>query len=492
MTTTRLGLMLLAAIGLTAAGCSGGSDGDAKAGGATAGGRGKVTVTVVSTIGEPVAGANVDVVHWRDDKPESGITYKAITDASGRAEVTGVRRGRVLASASHGEFSSANTIDSRDVVSGGTLNLELRLPPKHGAAGGVVEATAAPGGVSADGKVLEFSLQIVDLPGPYSREWDAYRRVEITACNPQSGNDAPMFRADCVSGPEGFDAPYTADSTEAAVPLSRVWPTSSQSGARAPFAAALLIDQSAAYAAGDPADRRLRAAKHFLDGANEQEPVLLGAFAADRPVSSQYSLLPSRPVSIFPLENPQFTTSGRSLFSTVDSLATMEGGAASLLAAVDRVLDVMATSGGSGRRDIVVLTNGQDETCGTRAACARLRDAVVAKARALQVRIVTVGVQSEGVRDLEMLGLLAQAAEGSAAFWADEPALLPHVLRVVRDQLGAAQPSVKAAFRIRSPVAGAFAPGRTVTGWVVLTIRDCGVAECTSASARLPFAVRIP
>jgi hypothetical protein len=84
--------------------------------------------------------------------------------------------------------------------------------------------------------------------------------------------------------------------------------------------------------------------------------------------------------------------------------------------------------------------------------------------------------------------LLGQAGEGSAAFWAGDPALLPTVLLGVREYLGAARPSIMATFRIRSPVAGAFASGRVVTGWVNLTYCpwDC------DAVVRLPFAVRIP
>ena len=492
--TTKQALVLVAAIGLAAAGCGGGSDGDNSTGGSPASSRGKVIVTVVNTIGEPVAGANVEVVRRRDDKVLVDTFYKAIADANGRAEVTDIRPGQVEAWAGHREFGSATSGEQRRVGPGESLSFDFTLPPMWGRFGGVVGATVAPGGISADGQTLEFALQIVDSSGPPSPDWDDLSRVEIEPCNPRSGNDASAFRADCVVGPEGFDASYFAmpetglTGSEDAVRYSRVWPTAAQPGTRVPFAAALLVDQSAAYVAGDPDDKRLRAAKYFLDGAAGQEPVSLAAFAADRPVASLFSLLPSKPVSVFPVENPQFTAGGRSLFSTVDSLATMEGGAASPLAAVDRMLDFMATAAGSGRRDIVMLTNGSDETCGTRADCARLRDDVLAKARSLQVRIVTVGTGGASAPDHEMLGLLGQAAEGSAAFWATEPALLPSVLQVVRNHLGVARPSIKANVRIRSPLAGAFASGRVVTGWVKLTYCpwDCDPV------VRLPFAVRIP
>lgn len=78
-------------------------------------------------------------------------------------------------------------------------------------------------------------------------------------------------------------------------------------GAPAPGAAALLIDQSTNLAVNDPADARLFAAKYLLTLADESTRMVLAAFSSDDSASGQFSLLPQKPVTVFPLANAQFT-----------------------------------------------------------------------------------------------------------------------------------------------------------------------------------------
>lgn len=187
------------------------------------------------------------------------------------------------------------------------------------------------GGASGDGRTLEFSLQI--LQAPTSGEYWAYSTdaVRIAGCTPDPSNDVPRFRPDCVAGEDGLDASYEG----LAVSVKKVSATRHAT----PGAAVLLIDQSTNVVVNDPADARLFAAKYFLTLAGESARTVLAAFSSDDPVSGQFSLLPQKPVTVFPLENPQFTADGRSYFATVDQLGALEGGASPLFAAIDRTLD---------------------------------------------------------------------------------------------------------------------------------------------------------
>jgi hypothetical protein len=307
------------------------------------------------------------------------------------------------------------------------------------------------------------------------------------ACTPDPGNDLPTFSPDCVSGPDGFDATYAGLADGAAISVKRVEAPGPYSVATA-YTAALLLDQSAHVIVNDSADARLFAAKYFLTYANQGAPKLLAAFASDDTVSGQLSLLPQKPVTIFPVDGPRYTDDGRTLYSTVDSLATLEGGAAPLFTAVDRMLDFVAANKTRATNALVVVTDGHDDNCGSRAACQAIRDALIRKSAATGVAIVTVGLASAtGDADHETLGLLAQGAPHGAAFWAVNPIQLPSILGNVHLDLSDLKDSLQATFRIESPVAGAFSSGRTVMGQVRL--EECPW-DCIHTF--IPFVVRIP
>ena len=81
-------------------------------------------------------------------------------------------------------------------------------------------------------------------------------------------------------------------------------------GASDPLAISLLLDQGASLAVTDPEDRRLLGAKYFQTQLDTDDQVLLAAFAADNASTGDAALLPSQPVTIFPVANPAFTTDG--------------------------------------------------------------------------------------------------------------------------------------------------------------------------------------
>ena len=137
---------------------------------------------------------------------------------------------------------------------------------------------------------------------------------------------------------------------------------------------------------------------------------------------------------------------------------------------------------------IVVITDGHDDTCGSRAECQKVRDALIEKSRQSGVAIVTVGLpNAKGQADRKSLGLLAGATSHGAAFWAGGPTLLAPMLGSVREFLSDTKRTLKADFRIQSPVAGAFAPGHTVLGQV--RFEECPW-DCFYTD--IPFVVRVP
>ncbi len=475
--------LLLVAVAISATGCSGSSGGDSDTGGWAAGspppptkpdGRGTVVVTATDLLGAPLAAARIYIhTQWWDESKE------ALTDFNGRAEIKDVIAGtfsvRVLGTDSHGISAS------RSLAAGATLAVAVTAMPTVEATGGITRAWVPAGGVSEDGRTLNFSLQIVQVTDPGAEYW-AYGAdaVRVVACTPSPDNDLPRFRPDCISAADGFDASYEGS----AVSVKNV----SAVGHATPGAAALLVDQSTHGVVNDPADARLFAAKYFLTMAGEGARRVLAAFSSDDTASGQFSLLPQKPVTLFPLENPQFTADGPSYFATVDQLGALEGGASPVFAAIDRTLDFAAADPQPSAKAVVVVTNGRDDTCGTRSECRSVLDALIQKSKATGVALVTVGVgDAAGTADLEALGRLSQGTGGGAAFWAPDPRQLTAVLGGVHSFLAGSKDTLEVAFRIESPVAGAFASGRTVIGQVSLEV--CPMA-CSYTV--IPFVVQVP
>jgi hypothetical protein len=175
-----------------------------------------------------------------------------------------------------------------------------------------------------------------------------------------------------------------------------------------PGAVALLVDQSASVVVNDTADARLFAAKYFLTFAGENTRTTLAALSSDDTTSGQLSLSPQTPVTLSPL-----------------------------YAAIDRTLDFVAADQQEGAKAVVVVTNGRDDTCGTRSECRGFVDALIRKSKASGVAIATVdtGDAAETTTDFEALGPLSQATAKGAAFWAPKPQQLTMVLGDLRSLL---------------------------------------------------------
>jgi len=475
--------LLLAAVAIGMAGCNGGSGGGPASGGSAGGnapltkpaGRGTVVVTVTDLLGDPLVGAGVEIwTAWSDED------RWVVADLNGRAEVKDVIADSffvtVFGPDSHG-FAGP-----RNLAAGATLAVDITAVPTGEATAGVVRAWVAPDGISDEGRTLEFSLEIVGAT-PGSAELWSFGTASIAACTPNPDNDVPRFRPDCISGADGLDAAYSS------LPAltKKVHPAGSTTDATR-TATALLVDQSTQIIATDPADSRLFAAKYFLSLSNDSARTVLAAFSSDDAVSGQLSLLPEKPVTVFPLENPQFTADGRSYFATVDQMGALEGGTSPLFAAIDRMLDFAAADPIQHAKAVVVVTNGHDDTCGTKIECRSVLDGLMQKSKTTGVAIVAVGLQdTAGTADREALGLLSQGTERGATFWISNPKQLTPILGNVRSFLGGNNDTLEVPFRIESPVIGAFASGRTVIGQVHLEVCTYGCSY-----AVIPFVIEVP
>jgi hypothetical protein len=112
----------------------------------------------------------------------------------------------------------------------------------------------------------------------------------------------------------------------------------------------------------------------------------------------------------------------------------------------------------------------------------------MAKSKALGVRIITIGLAGSGsAARHESMNLLAQSDWGAASLWLDDPSQFAAAMADAHSFLGDRKPYVRVTFRIESPTAGAFAPGRTVLGKV--RFEDCPW-DCYEVI--VPFAVKIP
>ncbi len=200
-------------------------------------------------------------------------------------------------------------------------------------------------------------------------------------------------------------------------------------------------------------------------------------------------MLPNQPVTIFPLANPTFTTDGRDYFPVIESLATLEGGGSPLHAALGQLIDFAASAAPPGsRRAVVVLASGGISDCGTLADCRAAQDTMLEQSAAADVSVVAVSLSDASGRiDRERLGTIAQSEHG-AVFWAQDATQVPTVFGRLPEILGGRHSAIDVSIRLESPVAGAFASGRTIVGTMQLVICPWDCTELLD----VPFALRVP
>ena len=442
-----------------------------------------VVVSVKDALDSPVAGASVTLTRQR-------ISRDGVTDETGAAVFRSVPEGELSVYARY-EAASMVQFGSQSVVVGsGRSDVEVAVRPWPGGLLGVAPATRV--SVAPDGRSMEFALRLrYQLGSRLARAGDGGDHgpnpyhMAVAACAPDTADDVPLVQADCVRGADGFDAPYEVVDFDEPVPAQ----DRTESGTTS-SAVLLAIDQSSTMSDRDPLDQRLYAAKFFLKSKLPSTRVALAAFGSDAAGSGDLSPLPRKPVTVFPVDLPAFTTSSDDLLPIVDSLEQLEGGRSPTYGAMSALLDFAAAqTSAAEQKTLVVLSATPDDTCGSVSDCSNARNAVIEKSRKLGVALVMVHMKSES----ESIGNeeLAELAEGrgGSAFWAGSAGgELAGLFGNLGDVIDEPQDVLEARFRIQSSAAGVFRSGRTVLGTVQL--EDCTYG-CWDAGT-VPFAVRVP
>lgn len=514
----RVGALALVA---TLAGCGGGGGGSGQppasgggpvpnppvSGGCTAAsGTGNLRVKVTDAFGEAVPGATMEWI-----RPGNGTVARAVTDASGVAQVANLPAcvGRV--SARHVIRGATSGLAKMVTIQRDrTLDVSLQLKPYRQPVAAVLSTAVDPGGVSADGKSLDFTLRIavtggglgfVDVGGAYG--------IEVPACVARTGAELAELGPRCISGGDGRDQPYSFGGL---IGLGG-GPRRIQGEPQA-WSVGVLVDQSEAGISPyfSPNEPRLFAAKTFAHAMLPDAPLALAAFASDM-ASGSASSLPQRPVTFFPVEAPVFATSPTEAFRILQDFPSLVGGGAPLYEAIVAGLDFMAARAPAGRkRVLVVLADGADTDCGTRAHCAELRRRIVDRARSEEIYLFLVGDDSGDdcvdpraqdcleIRAKEELRLLATEG-GVPLVVSHEPAFdwdgalvsasAPvGPLDLVGQWLSGSMKIQEISVRLTSDAAGAFMPGAVVTG--ELAAMDMELCPSACWQFMLPFRVEVP
>ena len=457
---TRLLLVLLAAAAaVSASGCGG-------SGGASAGGPpeqpapaptrdNNVTVTVTDVLGAPVAGADIRLY--------ASMNGSAVTGADGRAEFYFHDLANLYTVTARGAdtFGYAESFQS----AGDRVDIAITAQPSADPTAGISRVTVPIGGASDDGRSLEFNIRfiyVLDTAANYMEDWNAGRsacfRANRTLATTHRGS-----RPTVSTARTGFDAPYVGT-----VVAANWVPPDARA---APLAVSLLTDQGGSINVNDPADRRLLAAKYLMTRLGPDDQVVVAAFASNDSGSGQFALLPNTPFTIFPLEGPGFTTDGRGYFPTIDSLATLEGGASPLYASLDRMVDFTASHApADADRAVVVISSGDDESCGSRDTCWGTQRALLDKSAAAGMSVAVIGLADpSGKTNVKALSMFAQDENG-ATFWANDPKQVATILGTLPTILDGHQGAVDVTIHLQSSVAGAFASGRIVHGRAQLLV----------------------
>ena len=437
---------------------------------------GSVDVTVRDSGGLPIPSARAEAI-------VSGGTRSGTTGADGKVLLTEVFAGTGTLTVSRDQFVS-RTIPIT-VAANQTAVYEVILQRVTRAAGGVLTTGVIPGTLAADGKTVEFSVQVV-VVDQNSAAIDGLTAASFTlpGCTPNAAVSGPECVADATGNGSSFDVPYTVLGPGTAPP-----PSFEEIPGRQPpdpYAAALTFDQSESIRTNDPTDARLFSAKEFLGGLGANDLVALAAFADDG-VSGNLALIPTKPVTIYPDGAPIFYQQSNvsQLLPTVDSLATLEGGATPLYHATCRLADFFSSTPPAslaGRRKATVLfTDGRNQPgVGAPNYICNSIDAAVSRSQGADVDIFTIGLSG----DVDGLALGTLAADGDGVFlFAEDVSQLITIYGSLGNLLSRSLKTYKLTYRIQTDVAGTFVVDRRIRG--TLTVN-------TGANpVNLPFVVRI-
>jgi len=415
-------------------------------------------VTVTDTFGAGVPSATVRGAQSSSITDARGVALLQVDGGKGNADVTITRE------------SFLNKSVAAPVKAGQVNEIAVTLERATSAAGGSLASRSGTlPSVNGTGQQITFEIELVVVDGD-SRPIDNLTLSDfaLRPCTPDPANTS----SDCVRGP-GADSDVAYEPAPATPESLALIPA----GTAMPFAAALLMDQSASVLQADPTGARLFSAKAFLTGMGTDDHALMAAFAG-----GPYALLPTVPLTVY----GPFKDKGAapSYFPILDALSPLVGGNTPLYESVDalrlQVVSDAALPAGLAKA-LVVFTDGADTNCGDAQTCRARREQSIQGAKSDGTRLFTVGL-SKGV-DIAALGELANQT-GGALLYADSPEQLLPLYGSVGKLLSLSLPTYRLRWTVQAGTTGAFPPGSTLVGRVQVTSKG--------STFDVPFIVGIP
>jgi len=408
---------------------------------------GALAVVVTDNYGVPVADALVSA-------SLGGSSVQGRTDSNGQA-LLGVAwpDGTASIDISRESYHDANV--QTPVTEGQVTEVSAVLTRITMAAGGaMLSRSGVLPSVSADGRTLNFEVEIVvvdaDANPVTGLGASAFR---LLPCTPAAATDDN----DCLRGASTtIDHAYTpVDAQPVALAIAP--------GVANPYAAALMIDQSSSISMTDPTAARLYSAKAFVDQLGDRDQVLLAAFA-----TGSNALIPTIPLSLWDPFRDRNTASN--YYAVLDELPPLVGGETPLYSALDTVRARVASDStlpSDLARAIVLFTDGTDTTCGAPVNCRSQRKQVTDAANADSVRVFTIGLSADV--DIEALGEISFGT-GGAVFYAETAEQLIPLYGSVGRLLSLSLGSYRLSYSIQADADGSFVPGQVLLGRVQVTV----------------------
>lgn len=463
-------LLSIGALCLGLAACGGGG-GDA---GGSAAPVGALTVTVVDTYGVGIAGATVQATVGTS-------STTGITNAEGIANPQDFNRllpvGSATVTVSRETFVPQAVTTS--IADGKVTNLKVTLERATSAAGGSLTSRISRGGtlpiIHDGGSSVTFEIELVIVDGDSQPigGLDA-ARFRLRSCTPDTTNQ----RVDCVrSATDRFpDWGYTP------VVVTSDIATAVPEEPYKPYAAALMLDQSASISLTDPNGARLYSAKAFMEKLGGNDRILLSAFAGNPGAT-----IPVAPLTVY--QSFKDSTSAPSYFPDLDSLAKLVGGNTPLYSALDELRQEVvgdASLPPENAKSIVIFTDGDATDCGGSPLidCRTRRQTSIDAANAAGLRIFTIGLSSDV--NFEALGELANSTGGAFLFAESAEQLIPLYGSVGR-LLSMNLPTYRLRWTVQADSSSEpiFQSGNALLGRVEVTTPNNGTFD-------VPFIVGIP
>jgi hypothetical protein len=441
-------------------------------------------VQVTGPGGIPLAGAQVSV---SVSHPSQSLTRTS--DAEGRARFDAVTPTFGI-SVSHSfgyHHAGAAAIP-------GNAPYQARLEPHRQTTVALLPARVVDGSVSTDRRQLDLALTIVAsaklplAPASYGAS-GATPYIALGNCWAwqDHAQDPPACRYPDPDGTTVVSYAYHPAGAPA-------WP-----GATGPFSATLLLDQAQRATGYDPHDLRWFAARHFRQQLTGGLSSITG-FAGNSTSPMWAPLILPPPAWSEPPSPAAFAADPQLQQAALENLRMTGGGTSPVHEALARAAQLLAAHAPAGRKSLVAVLGGGDESAMTatqrQASLDQLRQQFTAAA--VTTVLVTSRLAATSPVRQELAGIAAAleaplVIAGKPADWlegfADQDGLYQALGFAAEIVSGTPLPTLQVVFRLRRNAGAPFESGSMLHGTVNVESELCPMG---CAELPLPFAARIP